>query len=724
VRQSLSGVLEQVPRRHTEGIRERVYVRKTDVALAPLYRADIGPMESGPGSQLLLGDAYLQADSPQPSAESSAPVVSPMDGSLGQATSTLGVGHTIRLQTLSNVLLNPGDIDGEIAVKRSDPIYNAHAYLTKVPVTAIEPFIEAFTKPGDVVLDMYGGSGMTGVAAAMHGRRAEVRDISALGRHIGSNYVNLVDAEALRAEAGRVIADAVSRVGDVYATACAACGKTSVLSRTVWSYVYECRECQRPVNYYESFKCADWKKADMKCPSCREPFLTRGSVRVGEEPVLDTISCPCSRNLRDQDHTALINSPSLDELSVPDIAIGEDRQMFQASALKKHGLLTTASFFSPRNLAVLAALRERIGEVGDQALHDKLLFAFTAVLARASKRYQWHPKRPLNAANQNYYIAPVFYEWNVYDLFKRKLEAVIRSDDHIRVRMRQLGVSEFGEVTYLSGSADCLDLPDGSVDYVFTDPPFGSNIFYSDMNLFQEAWLDDFTNHENEAVVDRSGNGSKRRTIERYERLITDSLREAHRVLKPTGWLSLVFSNSSGEMWALVQRAIQAGGFRLEVVTILDKGQRSVKGLASGFENTVTVDLILSMRKLGPDDATELIDPPHRALAAAISDLLASDASPTPSHVYIGVIREYLRHGWKVSGLDIKEIGVALQQTGYDVDAQSGRLTRARPRPDHARPRPDLSTRATRQSRLSQAKKTPTSKSRRGDSNPGPLHYE
>lgn len=88
----------------------------------------------------------------------------------------------------------------EVAVKRSDPIYNGHAYLTKVPVSAIEPFIEAFTVPGDVVLDMYGGSGMTGVAAGMLGRRGEVRDISVLGRHIGSNYVNLVDADDFRAE--------------------------------------------------------------------------------------------------------------------------------------------------------------------------------------------------------------------------------------------------------------------------------------------------------------------------------------------------------------------------------------------------------------------------------------------------------------------------------------------------------------------------------------------
>jgi DNA modification methylase/DNA-directed RNA polymerase subunit RPC12/RpoP len=570
------------------------------------------------------------------------------------------------------------NIPDEVAVKRSDPIYNAHAYLTKVPVTAIEPFVEAFTQPGDVVLDIYGGSGMTGVAAGMLGRRAEIRDISTLGRHIGSNYVNLVDPEAFRSEAAQVVADAGDRLGGVYSTPCEKCGEPGVLSRTVWSYVYECRECGEPVNYYEAFAATnEWKKKDMTCPHCQSSFTTRGSTRIGEEPVLDTVSCPCSSRLRDQPHTQPLTAVRLEGLSYPDVPIGEDRQMFQASALKKHGLLTTASFFSERNLAVLAVLRERIEQVEDEALRSKLLFALTAVLTRASKRYQWHPKRPLNAANQNYYIAPVFYEWNVYDLFERKVEAALRSDDYIRERMRSHDVAELGKVTYETGSADAIDLPDESIDYVFTDPPFGSNIFYSDMNLFQEAWLGNFTEHEDEAVVDRSRNGKKRRTAERYERLITASLREAHRVLKSDGWLSLVFSNSSGEMWALVQRAMLTAGFVLEDVAILNKGQRSVKGLASGFENVVTIDLILSARKAAPGDSGGVENAPEGALTIAVNDVLAEETAPTPSHVYVGVIRDYLGRGWDVSELDVSGIGVVLRHLGYEVESDSGRLRKA-----------------------------------------------
>lgn len=63
-------------------------------------------------------------------------------------------------------------------------------------------------------------------------------------------------------------------------------------------------------------------------------------------------------------------------------------------------------------------------------------------------------------------------------------------------------------------------------------------------------------------------------------------LKECARVLKPTGRLSLVFSNSNGEIWAMAQRAIQEAGCESEPdgVCLPDKGQRSVKGLTSGYE--------------------------------------------------------------------------------------------------------------------------------------------
>ena len=571
-----------------------------------------------------------------------------------------------------------GGLPDEIAVKRSDAIYNSHAYLTKVPVTAIEPFLEAFTKPGDLVLDMYGGSGMTGVAAAILGRRAEIRDISMLGQHIGENLLNLVDDEEFHAALSEVIDATRERLGDVYATLCGGCQERATLSRTVWSYVYECGSCCAPINFYRAFEAADWVKSAMACQTCGSAFSVRGSRRIDEVPVLDTVRCTCSDKLVDCEHSDPIVKLTDAEFPYSDAPIGEDRQMFQASALKKHGLVTTSAFFSQRNLAVLGVLHRAIGEVAPEPVRQKLLFAFTAILTRASKRYQWHPKRPLNAANQNYYIAPAFYEWNVYDLFERKANAVLRSDQYVRDRMKESGAPGDIHVNYKIGSADAIDLADESVSYVFTDPPFGSNIFYSDMNLFHEAWLGRFTDHSLEAVVDRTGNGHERRTTERYERLITSSLEEASRVLRPGGWLSLVFSNSSGEMWSLLQRSISQAGFALGEATLLSKGQRSVKGLASGFENVVTIDMVLSMRKASDRAGRDPIEPPEGSLERLVEDILCNEEAATPSHVYLHLIRHYFRRNWDVSTLHIGDVIALLIEADYDVDIASGKVVKTR----------------------------------------------
>jgi hypothetical protein len=55
----------------------------------------------------------------------------------------------------------------DVSEGKTDPIYTAHAYHTKVPHKAIMRAILHYTEPGDIVLDGFAGSGMTGVAAQM-----------------------------------------------------------------------------------------------------------------------------------------------------------------------------------------------------------------------------------------------------------------------------------------------------------------------------------------------------------------------------------------------------------------------------------------------------------------------------------------------------------------------------------------------------------------------------
>ncbi|MGA6154751.1 DNA methyltransferase [Stenotrophomonas sp. NPDC087984] len=560
----------------------------------------------------------------------------------------------------------------EIVVGRGDPVYLAHAYLTKVPVLAITPFIEAYSSPGGVVVDPFAGSGMTGVAARITGRQARLSDISVLGRHIGSNYLNMVDGGEFTRTAQAVIKRAKDAVGKIYEVPCSGCGATGQLAKTVWSVLVRCTGCEKPVNYYHSLEVAQWSKPKMVCPHCAAHISSK-LERVGEQPVLDYVNCGCGPRQREQ---TAVGAPSIDVdgLGFPLVEITPDREMYRASALGKSGYTTVASFYSPRNLRTLVALSDEIRGLEDRALRQKLLFAFTATLTRASKRYQWSHKRPLNAANQNYYIAPVFYEWNVFELFERKTTAVLKADDWIRTQAFTRNVdADTVPAEYVTESAAELSLPDASVDYVFTDPPFGSNLFYADMALFQEGWLDGFTDVGKEAVIDRS-TGTKR-TADRYETLLTESLKHCRRILKPGGRISMVFGNSSGKIWAVVQRAVAAAGLRIEPekIAILNKGQRSVKGLASGFEHVATLDLVLTMV---PQDGAEASfkQPTAEAVAAATRELASAAGAASPSHLYLELLRRALWEGWSVADLNLQTATAALLDDGWSIDPKTGLL--------------------------------------------------
>ena len=57
----------------------------------------------------------------------------------------------------------------DVSVGKTDAVYKAHSYHTRVPHLAIVPSILHYTNPGDIILDGVSGSGMTGVGAQWSG---------------------------------------------------------------------------------------------------------------------------------------------------------------------------------------------------------------------------------------------------------------------------------------------------------------------------------------------------------------------------------------------------------------------------------------------------------------------------------------------------------------------------------------------------------------------------
>lgn len=575
-----------------------------------------------------------------------------------------------------------------VRAPRTDPIYNCHGYLTKIPVEAIIPFIEHYSEPGNIVADVFAGSGMTGIAASISGRDALLSDISVLGKHIADGYLSKVSSEKFLKQANDIISSARFHMGELYQTIRFEDNQQVEMIRTIWSFVYRCPSCSFELIFYEPLINSPNSTVEL-CPECGSQFSKKTWKSIKDIPVGVVVNGLNGKQIEQvvQKVDILNIEKALNDKrlkSVPTLSISSDREMYSRSGLSNKGISETKQFFSARNALILSKIWNEILTVSDKKLKKKLQFAFTAILPRASRRYQWSSKRPLNAQNQTYYISPVYYEWNVFDLFLRKVKSVIRSDKAIFGSKDELFRKNLGNVDYTLSSADSLNhIKSDSVDYIFTDPPFGSNIFYSDMSLFHEAWLGDVTINDKEAVIHTCGK-NRHNAEERYEELLRGAFRESYRILKPGRYMSVVFGNSKGSVWSLVLRALREAGFDSVPVdvSILDKGQRSVKGLSSGSESVVTVDLILTIHKssgnlLNKPKSTWRQANPEKLLKAAVEEASNGD-SKNPSYLYANILRKAINQHLLVDNLHLSDVLIALRKAGYSIDSKTGLLKYAK----------------------------------------------
>jgi hypothetical protein len=140
----------------------------------------------------------------------------------------------------------------------------------------------------------------------------------------------------------------------------------------------------------------------------------------------------------------------------------------------------------------------------------------------------------------------------------------------------------------------------------------------------------------------------------------------------------MVFGNSTGSMWSLVQPSIQNAGLVIEPdqLVVLNKGQRSVKGLASGFEHVATLDLIMTMVPNG-EDKRAFVTPPKEVVVEVTRRAAADGGALTsPSHIYLELLRRGMREHWDLSELDLRVVTQTLISDGWEIDEGSGRLRR------------------------------------------------
>jgi DNA modification methylase len=485
---------------------------------------------------------------------------------------------------------------------KNSKLYKAHSYHTKVPYEAIKTYIEHYTSEGDIVIDGFMGSGMVGIAAQLSNRHAIISDLSPFAGFLANNY-NKFDINFKKETAEFIdIVNKISKELDwLYTTEIN--GKRALVNYSILSRIFLCPICKTEYEFWDY------------------------AVDKKTEKVNDSYNCKaCSADINKKDSISkfvVINDKALNEninqveyvVSVNDVNQNGKRFKLAASDYDKlvqekinnylipnwyptdrmppgdesrrndkFGFTHIHHFYTKRTLIALSAIYEEL-----KTEYQK--YIFTSIISmRCTMRMPYRPGGKSAGTVNNLNIPSIIQEYNVFDTVIRKARKIYSAFNEVQGKLTTKGK---GKVIVSVNSITSLSslIPVNSVDYIFTDPPFGSNIMYSELSFFWESWLKITTNNLKEAII--SNTQSKKES--EYYTLMLASFNEYYKILKPKRWITVEFHNSKSSIWNLIQESISKAGFIISSVAILNKKQGSFTQVTSA--GSVEKDLVISAYK-------------------------------------------------------------------------------------------------------------------------------
>ncbi len=541
----------------------------------------------------------------------------------------------------------------DVSEGKNNPIYMAHSYHTKVPHPAIMRYILHYTQPGDIVFDGFAGTGMTGVAASMcatpdanfkfpmkneplnvkWGKRKFMGgDLSTIASYISYNYNNSIDASKFTERANEIITTVKKELLWLYTTRHNE-QITGIINYTVWSDVYICSNCNEEIVFWDS--AVDTENGmvnnEFECSKCNSIHTKRSVIdaintiyseisgRAESQkkriPVLINYSVGGKRfnkkpDKYDYEVFERIDSFSFDKWIPTNSIIDGD----EIGRLKNELINDVSDLFPRRVLIVLSEIIKSANT--DNRIH----LLITSILQNVSWLYRWRANGKGGTTSGTYYICATPQENNVFNQIERKLS------DFSTV-FNLVARSSASSAIY-SGSSTIVNLQSGSIDYIFTDPPFGSNIMYSELNYMWEAWLKVLTNNKSEAI----SNKTQGKTTLSYQSLMHSCFKECFRILKPNKWMTVEFSNTSAAVWNTIKNSIQLSGFVISNISSLNKKQGSFK--AVNTPTAVKQDLIITCYK--PSSEFDQRFNQHKHSDVGVWEFVAEHLEHLPIHLVSG----------------------------------------------------------------------------------------
>ncbi len=470
-------------------------------------------------------------------------------------------------------------------------------------------------------------------------RKAILNDLSPAATFIAYNYNMPVDAEAFEREAKRILAEVEEECGWMYRTlhdatpeetarvaaaieVCQTADELRNLWRrleardqefyvpgsrmqagrinyTVWSDVFICPSCGGEIIFWDAAvdKDADKVRDIFSCPHCLAETTKRRCARAQhtfyddalgktitqarQVPVLINYSIGKNRYEKRPDTYDNSLIIAINKLPIPHwfptdrMPDGEESRRNDPA-----GLTHVHHFYTNRNLLSEAMFLAAARNAG----LSELQFLVSALNVHVTKMRRYQPVKPGGTPNLagTLFVSSLPVELTFFDGMPRKV-----SD--IKNAMRPQNCTN-NLVSTGSASETAMARCD-YLEYIFTDPPFGGNLMYSELNFLWESWLRVKTNNKREAIT----NEIQKKGILEYQAIMTSSFKNYYRSLKPGRWMTVEFHNSENAVWNSIHEAILRAGFLIADVRVLNKQQGTFKQVTTS--GAVKADLVISCYK-------------------------------------------------------------------------------------------------------------------------------
>ncbi|MBA7489747.1 hypothetical protein ES702_00281 [subsurface metagenome] len=432
--------------------------------------------------------------------------------------------------------------------------YKLHQYWARKPWYIVKECIERFTKPGDIILDPFVGSGITACEALIARRRVIAIDLNPIATLITKvTCYSPVDLCLLRDTFESILGNVQGEISRLYGTNCSQCGHQATIINTIWRdsspylIFYSCKHCNR-----KDFKSLD--NGDLSRIKQVEEF--HGWYPSG------------------------VGLPSNADVS------------------------KLEQLFTRRNLEALSVLHNKIQQLDETPLKEVFWLMFSSMLARASKLIfvnNYRLTKKVNPAGvwgeKRFWIPEQYVENNVFYYFRERLPKFMKGKRESNILIGDY-FEEGKTIKILTQSAtDLSNVPSNSIDFCFTDPPYGGSIQYLDLSIIWNAWLQ-FTPDYAEEIIAKEGG------IKQYQMMLNQAFKEIYRVLRPRKYLCVTFHSSDISVWNTLLIACKEAGFELVDLTPEPPLKRSHNQIE--LPGAVKSDILLTFKK---PDAVEFTSP-------------------------------------------------------------------------------------------------------------------